>query len=121
MADGGRQFIDLGFTLLDRQLVDSEDRRCGKVDDLELEGGPGEEAKVVGIVSGPQALQAGKHGPLGWLLARLLRGQDDTALVHLDTIDELGPTIKLKLPARELGLAKGEERVAQFIRRLPGA
>jgi hypothetical protein len=121
MADGDRKLIDLGFMLLDRQLVDSEDRRCGKVDDLEIEGEPGEEAMVVGIVSGPEALRAGKHGPMGWLLARWFAGKDDTALVHLDTIDELGPKITLKLPARELGLGKGDERVGDFIRRIPGA
>jgi hypothetical protein len=121
MADGDRQLIDLGFMLLDRQLIDSEDRRCGKVDDLEIEGEPGEEARVVGIVSGPQALRAGKHGPMGWLLARLFAGKDDTALVHLDTIDEIGPRITLKLPAGELGLGVGDDRVAEFIRRIPGS
>ena len=121
MADGDRKLIDLGFMLLDRQLIDSEDRRCGKVDDLEIEGGPGEEAKVVGIVSGPEALRAGKHGPMGWLLARLVAGQDETALVHLDTIDEIGSRIRLKLPASELGLGKGDDRVGEFVRRIPGA
>jgi hypothetical protein len=121
VADGDRHLIDLGFMLLDRQLVDSEDRRCGKVDDLEIEGEPGEEARVVGIVSGPEALRAGKHGPMGWLLARMFAGKHDTALVHLDTIDELGPAIKLKLPARELGLAKGDDRVAEFVRRIAGS
>jgi hypothetical protein len=121
VADRDRHLIDVGFMLLDRQLVDSDDRRCGKVDDMEIEGGPGEEAKVVAIVSGPDALRQGKHGPMGWLLARLFAGKDDTALVHLDTIDEIGPRIKLRLPAAELGLSVGEERVAQFIRRIPGS
>jgi sporulation protein YlmC with PRC-barrel domain len=121
VADGDRQLIDLGFMLMDRQLIDSKGRRCGKVDDLDLEGGPGEETKVVAIVSGPEAWRAGKHGPIGLLAARLFGGSDDTALVHLDTIEELGPVIKLKLPASELGLGQGDERVAQFIRRIPGA
>src|SRR3954452_20579720 len=121
MADGDRKLIDLGFMLLDRQLVDSGDRRCGKVDDMEIEGEPGEAAKGVGIVSGPEGLRGGQQGPMGWLLARLFAGKDDTALVHLDTIDEIGPTIKLKLPAAELGLSVGDERVAEFIRRIPGS
>ena len=30
--------IDLGLGVLDHQLVDSDQRRCGKVDDLELGG-----------------------------------------------------------------------------------
>jgi hypothetical protein len=113
--------IDLGFMLLDRQLVDSNGRRCGKVDDLEIEGGPGGEAKVVALVSGPEAWHAGKHGPLGWLAAWLYGRSDRTALVHLDTIDELGPAIKLRLPAAELELGHGDDRAAEFVRRIPGA
>jgi hypothetical protein len=113
--------LDLAYRLLDLDLVDSEGRRCGKVDDLDLEGGPGEEATVVALVSGPAAWRAGKHGPIGWLAARLFGGSDETALVHLDTIDELGPVIKLNLPAAELGLGRGEEHAAAFIRRIPGA
>jgi hypothetical protein len=116
-----RKLIDLGFMLMDRQLIDSEGRRCGKVDDLDLEGGPGEETKVVAVVSGPEVWRAGKHGPIGWITARLFGGGDDTALVHLDTIEELGPVIKLKLPAAELGLGQGDDRVAEFVRRIPGA
>jgi sporulation protein YlmC with PRC-barrel domain len=116
-----RQLIDLGFMLMDRQLIDSKGRRCGKVDDLDLEGGPGEEATVVAVVSGPDAWRAGKHGPIGWITARLFGGSDETALVHLDTIDEIGPVIKLKLPAAELGLGHGDEHTAEFIRRIPGA
>jgi len=30
--------IDLGLNVLDHQLLDSEGRRCGKVDDLALDG-----------------------------------------------------------------------------------
>jgi hypothetical protein len=121
MAGDGRQQIDLGFMVMDRQLIDSEGRRCGKVDDLELEGAPGEEVKVVAIVSGPEAWRAGKHGPIGWITARLFGGSDATALVHLDTIDELGPVIKLKLPAAELQLGQGDDRAAEFVRRIPGS
>jgi hypothetical protein len=121
MAGDDRQQIDLGFMVMDRQLIDSEARRCGKVDDLELDGEPGQEAKVVAIVSGPDAWRAGKHGPVGWLAARLFGGSDATELVHLDTIDELGPVIKLKLPAAELGLGQGDDRAAEFVRRIPGA
>jgi hypothetical protein len=45
--------IDLGLNLLDHQLLDAEGRRCGKVDDLALEGGPGEELQLAAILSGP--------------------------------------------------------------------
>jgi hypothetical protein len=44
--------IDLGLGIVDHQLVDSEGRRCGKVDDLELEGFGGDSPRVAALVSG---------------------------------------------------------------------
>ena len=52
MAKPGME-IDLAYRLLDLDLVDSEGLRCGKVDDLELTGGPGEVTYVAAIVSFP--------------------------------------------------------------------
>ena len=114
------ELIDLAFMVLDRQLVDSDGRRCGKVDDLDIDGEPGGPAKAVALVSGPEAWRAGKHGPIGWLLARVFSG-DDTARVHVETIDSLGVEVRLKLPAAALGLAHGEDRGADFIRPIPGS
>jgi hypothetical protein len=45
--------VDLGLQVVDHQLLDAEGRRCGNVDDLALEGGPGEKLEVVAIFSGP--------------------------------------------------------------------
>ena len=45
--------IDIGLRVLDRQLLDKNGRRCGNVDDLAIEGGPGEEPEVVAILVGP--------------------------------------------------------------------
>ena len=114
------ELIDLAFMVLDRQLVDSDGRRCGKVDDLDIDGEPGGPAKAVALVSGPEAWRAGKHGPIGWLLARVFSG-DNTARVHVETIDSLGVEVRLKLPAAALGLAHGEDRGADFIRPIPGS
>src|SRR4030095_16488040 len=47
--------IDLGLAVLDHQLLDCDGRRCGNVDDLAIEGGPGETARVVAFYSGPGA------------------------------------------------------------------
>jgi len=110
--------IDLAFMLLDRQLVDSDGRRCGKVDDLDIEGEPGGPATAVALVSGPEAWRAGTHGPIGWLLARVFSG-DETAHVHVETIDSFGVEVRLKLPADALGLAHGEDRAGDFIRPIP--
>jgi hypothetical protein len=40
-------------TLLLLAVVDSEGRRCGNVDHLAIEGGPGETPRVVAILVGP--------------------------------------------------------------------
>ena len=45
--------LDLALGILDHQLLDRDGRRCGNVDDLAIEGGPGEDAEVVAILSGP--------------------------------------------------------------------
>ena len=117
MADQPER-IDLAFALLDRQLIDSDGRRCGKVDDLELDGEPGGPATAVAIVAGPGAWRAGKHGPIGWLAARVFSG-DNTERVHVETIESIGVEVRLKLPAGALGLAHGEDRCADFIRPIP--
>jgi sporulation protein YlmC with PRC-barrel domain len=73
--------LDAGLQLLDRQLVDSQGRLAGKVDDLELAfpegGGP---PRVVAILAGPGALSRRLGGRLGGWLERLsnrLRGGDE--------------------------------------------
>jgi hypothetical protein len=45
--------IDIGLGVLDHQLLDKDGRRCGKVDDLAIEGGPGQTPEVVAILAGP--------------------------------------------------------------------
>ena len=44
--------MDLVYRVLDDQLVDVDGRRCGRVDDLEFDGGPGEQPRLSAILSG---------------------------------------------------------------------
>ena len=44
--------LDLGVGVLDHQLVDCEGRRCGNVDDLEVEGLRAGEPRVAAILVG---------------------------------------------------------------------
>nr|MBA3690092.1 hypothetical protein [Actinomycetota bacterium] len=57
--------IDAGLSLLDRQIIDVNDRFAGKVDDLELtapqEGAP----YVTAILAGPGSLSRRIGGRLG--------------------------------------------------------
>ncbi|MGN6779989.1 MAG: hypothetical protein ACTHJH_00645 [Marmoricola sp.] len=70
--------LDAGLMLLDRQVLDSEGRMVGKVDDVELapagdgDGGAGA-LRATGILLGPAALLPRLGGPHGGAVARLWR------------------------------------------------
>jgi sporulation protein YlmC with PRC-barrel domain len=114
--------MDLVYRVLDDQLVDVDGRRCGRVDDLEFDGGPGEQPRLSAILSGsgvwhrrmPRALRtAGARifgtGVLG----------EDVIRVPWESVDDITSVIRLKTKAGELGLAKGDEAAARFVAKFP--
>ena len=109
--------IDLGLGLLDHQLVDSEGRRCGKVDDLELEGAGEGAPRVAAILTGPGAWRG--RGRIGALLARLGGGR--TVKVPWDEVAGVDSGVRLKKPAAELRLGRGDRKAERWIAKLPGA
>jgi hypothetical protein len=109
--------LDLAFGLLDHQLVDAEGRRCGKVDDLELEGSPGERPVVTAILVGPGAWHG--RGRLGRLAARL--GRRRLVRVPWEAVASITSAVNLKKSAGELGLGRGDDRAARWVRKLPGS
>jgi sporulation protein YlmC with PRC-barrel domain len=109
--------IDLGLSLLDHQLIDSEGRRCGKVDDLDLGSVLEDPPAVEAILSGTPAWR--NRGRLGRLMARVIGGK----VVHIpwDEVEKVEAAVHLKRPAHELGLARAEDRVRPLISWIPGA
>jgi sporulation protein YlmC with PRC-barrel domain len=110
--------IDIGLHVLDRQLLDKNGRRCGKVDDLAIEGGAGEAAEVVAILVGPGywAQRAGRIGKLaGWI------GGGRRVRVSWREVERIDSAIELTKPAVELGLGRGDDRVRPYIDKIPGA
>jgi sporulation protein YlmC with PRC-barrel domain len=91
--------IDLGLSLLDHQLLDPDGRRCGKVDDLALEGGPGEPLEVVAVLS----------------------GRRKTIRIPWEEIENVAAHVKLRKRADELGLGRGDDRLRPYIEKIPGA
>ena len=110
--------IDLGLSVVDRQLLDPEDRRCGKVDDLALEGGPGEELEVVAILSGPDVWRA-RAGLVGRFAAWI--GGGGRVRVPWEDVAEVDVHVKLRKRAQELGLGRGDDRLRPFISKIPDA
>jgi hypothetical protein len=110
--------LDLGLAVLDRQLLDSKERRCGNVDDLALEGGPGEVLEVVAILSGP-AVMRNRSPWIGRLASWIGRGH--RARVPWEEVVEVGAHVKLRKTAREYGLGRGDDRLKPFFEKIPGS
>jgi len=109
--------IDLGLGVLDHQLVDSDGRRCGKVDDLELSGIRDGDPRVAAILTGSTAWRG--RGKLGRLLARIVPGQ--LVRVPWEEVAGCEAGIHLRKPAPELRLGRGDDRAARLVGRIPGA
>jgi len=114
--------MDLVYRVLDDQLVDVDGRRCGRVDDLEFDGGPGETARLSAILSGsgvwhrrlPRRLRAVGERVFGTGVA----GRD-VIRVPWEEVDAITSVTRLKSKARELGLAQGDDRDARFVAKFP--
>jgi hypothetical protein len=110
--------VDIGLAVLDHQLLDREERRCGNVDDLEIEGGPGEPARVVAILSGPDVWRSRSRW-LGALAAKI--GGGGRVRIPWEEVAEVKSHVRLKKTAAEYGLGRGDDRVRPWIARIPGA
>ena len=108
--------IDLGLGVLDHQLVDSEGRNCGNVDDLELTGLASGEPEVAEILVGGNAWSG--RGLFGRLAATL---SGNAVHVPWSEVDEVSSVVKLKRAAGELRLGRGDDRAARLVRWIPGA
>lgn len=110
--------LDIGLHVLDHQLLDKDGRRCGNVDDLAIEGGPGEAPEVVAILVGPGywGQRAGWIGRVaGWI------GGGRRVRVPWGEVEKLDSAVHLERTATELGLGRGDDRLRPYIEKLPGA
>jgi sporulation protein YlmC with PRC-barrel domain len=110
--------FDIGLHVLDHQLLDKEGRRCGNVDDLAIEGGPGEVPEVVAILVGP-----GYWGQRAGLLGRLAGWIGGGSRVRVDwsEVEKIDSAVHLRKDATSLGLGAGDDRLRPYFEKIPGA
>jgi hypothetical protein len=113
-----REEFDIGLHVLDHQLLDKNGRRCGKVDDLAIEGGPGEVPEAVALLVGPGywGARAGWLGKLaGWV------GGGSRNRIDWAEVAKVDSAVHLKHEATELGLGRGDDLVRRYLEKIPGA
>jgi sporulation protein YlmC with PRC-barrel domain len=110
--------MEIGLHVLDHQLLDKNGRRCGNVDDLAIEGGPGETPRVVALLVGPGywGQRAGVLGRLaGWI------GGGKKIRIEWSEVEKIDSAVHLKCEASELGLGAGDDRLRPYFEKIPGA
>ena len=129
MSESTGRVMDVGLEVLDRQIVDSNGRLAGKVDDLELvfpEEGAGP-PYVVAIISGPGALARRLGGRLGgWLEAAHGRLHDEQpprpARVPFSVVKRIGNDVEVSVERASLESNRMEQWVSgHVIGKIPGA
>lgn len=110
--------IDIGLHVLDHQLLDKEGRRCGKVDDLAIEGGVGEVPEVVAILCGP-GYWPQRAGCIGRIASWIGGGR--RVRIPWSQVAKIDSAIELKQRATELGLGRGDDRLRPYMDKVPGA
>jgi len=108
--------VDIALGILDHQLVDSEGVNCGKVDDLEIQGLDSGSPEVTEIIVGGNAWRS--RGLLGRLAARL---SGNAVHVPWSEVESVSSVVKLKRPAAELRLGRGDVRWERLVGKAPGA
>jgi len=109
--------LDLGLGLLDHQLVDCEGRRCGNVDDLELEGLREGTLRVTSSLVGPPVWRG--RGWLGRVASALATG--GTVRVPWEEVEKIDSAVHLKKTARELRLGRGDDKARRYVDWIPGS
>jgi sporulation protein YlmC with PRC-barrel domain len=111
--------FEVAYRLLDAELIDCDGWRCGRVDDLEIEGEPGSPAHLAAILSGPGA--SAQRVPRGMrrITSRLLG--EELVRVPWDAIEDIAETVRLKRGREDLGLGSGDKAAARVVARIPGS
>ena len=110
--------ITLEPRLLDCQIVDSEGKRCGKVDNVLFEQRP-KGAIIKSLLVGFDTWHEGESGIIRWIFSHIIFSKE-VIEIPWEYVEEIFPLVKLKVKGSELGLRLIDERLGKIIRRIPG-
>jgi sporulation protein YlmC with PRC-barrel domain len=111
--------LDIARQILDRQLVDSNNVPCGKVDDVEIEGGASDKLKIKALLVG-NGVTSERLPELFKFVSRAVFGRR-VVRVPWSEVSVITQHVKLKSRADELGLGEAGGAASRFIKKLPGA
>lgn len=106
--------IKLVSELLDLQLIDSEGKYCGIVDDVEFAGRT-KELRLKALLVGPGAYQRRMPAWLYWVVSKV--AGDRLTRVPMDKVRTIASVVTLECPGSELGLRRSEMAAARWLPR----
>ena len=107
--------LKLVSQLLDLPIQDKDGRWCGVVDDVELSGRAGKEARLAALLVGPGAFE-GRMPAWLFAISRATLG-DRVVRVPIAEVETIGSLVKLKCAATKLKLGSGDEKARAWIPR----
>jgi sporulation protein YlmC with PRC-barrel domain len=111
--------VYVAHRLLDEQILDSEGRRCGRVDDIELQGCP---LRITALLVGAGVYPRRLPGFLGRLLRRYEgpeRWGANALRIPWEAVDRVDTAVHLCGKAEEIGLGEGDDPENWMVGQLP--
>lgn len=108
--------IKLVAQLLDLPLLDKDGNYAGIVDDIELTGAPGKEARLAALLVGPGAYEGRMPGWAMWLVRKI--AGDRITRVPIDKVASINSAVHLKVRADSLELHQSENQARAWIPRM---
>ena len=105
--------IKLISQLLDLPLIDKDDRWCGVVDDVELQGSAGKETRIKALLVGPGAYKGRMPKWMFWFVRKI--AGERIARVPVQCIDRITSAVHLNCSAEELRLHTVEDKIRRRI------
>ena len=112
-------YVDLVRQVLDHQIIDADRVPCGVVDDLALDGGPGDTLVVTALLVGPGAW-ANRLPAFLVVVSKKIFGSK-IVRVPWSEVAVISETVQLKSSASALGLGAADRKLGRWIARIPGA